>query len=120
MAKKILVIDDEPTIVKVVESRLKANGYEVVCAYDGQEGLQKVASQSPDLIIVDIGMPKVDGYTFVKEVRAKESTSKTPIIVLTARDKMRDLFEMEGVKDYLAKPFKAEELLERVNSYFKD
>ena len=62
MAKKILIVDDEPNIVKMLESRLKANGYEVVTARDGQEAIEKVASDSPDLIILDLMLPKIDGY----------------------------------------------------------
>ena len=69
MAKKILVIDDDPTVVKLIQSRLEANRYEVITALDGQEGLSKAVAQKPDLITLDILMPKLDGFTFVKEIK---------------------------------------------------
>jgi two-component system alkaline phosphatase synthesis response regulator PhoP len=118
MSKKILVADDDPHIVEMVKSRLQANGYEVINASDGQEALDKALNHKPDLIIVDILMPNMDGYTFVKEARASEGIKNIPIIILTAKDKMKDLFEIEGVKDYVVKPFKSEELLEKVAKYF--
>jgi len=117
--KKILVVDDEPNVVKVVASRLEANGYEVITANDGEEGLVKLKSEGADLIILDVMMPKMDGYTFVKKIRADDSISKVPVIILTAKEKMKDLFEIEGIKDYIIKPFEAKELLEKVNKYLK-
>lgn len=119
MAKKILVIDDEPHIIKVVTSRLEANGYEVITANDGDAGLEKLKSEGADLIIMDVMMPKMDGYTFVKKIRADDSIPEVPVIVLTAKEKMKELFEIEGIKDYIVKPFEAKELLEKVNKYLK-
>lgn len=112
---KILVIDDEPNIISILTSRLEANNYDVVAASNGEEGLEKVESESPDLIIVDILMPKMDGLTFVKQV--KKSGKEIPIIILTAKPGMKDLFSMEGVKDYVVKPFTAEELLEKIEKH---
>jgi len=123
MAKtKILVVDDDVLNTKLVHSILTANNYEVVTAGDGQEGLEKVESENPDLVILDIVMPKMDGYTFVKEMRAKEIKSASPIkvipiIVVTGSAQMSDLFELEGVRDYLVKPFKEEALLEKVQRH---
>ena len=117
MRKKILVIDDEKDIVKLLESRLKANHYEVVTAFDGEEGLEKLKKEKPDLVILDIFMPKTDGYTFVREYKTIVDVKSVPIIVLTAKERMRDLFKMEGVADYILKPFMAEELLEKVNKH---
>ena len=122
MAKKVLIIDDDPNIVKMLESRLKANSYEVATALNGFEGLDKVREEKPDLIILDIVMPKMDGYTFIQELKtrevdADEPVKRTPIIVITAKEKMQDLFKMEGVKDYIVKPFAADELLEKVQKY---
>jgi two-component system alkaline phosphatase synthesis response regulator PhoP/two-component system response regulator VicR len=114
MAKKILVIDDEPNVVKMVRSRLEAANYEVIAALNGKEGLEKVKSEKPDLIILDILMPQMDGYTFMREVRSTNSLKHIPIVILTAKDKMRDLFAIEGIKDYITKPFKAEELLQAI------
>jgi len=114
MAKKILVIDDEPNIVDVLKARLEANGYEVVIAHDGDSGLDAVKLTRPDLIILDVMMPRMDGLTFAKKMKADESIPDIPIIVLTAKEKMRDLFEIEGIKDYITKPYTAPELLEKI------
>ena len=73
----------------------------------------------PDLIVSDIMMPKMHGYEFVKKLKITESIKNTPIIMLSAKEKMKDLFELEGVSDYIVKPFKAEELLEKVGKYLK-
>lgn len=117
MAKKILVIDDDPLIVKLVTSRLQSAGFDVVAASDGQSGLEQASSHDPDLIICDIMMPKMDGYTFVTEYKGKDLPRKVPIIVLTAKQGMKDLFEMEGVSDYIVKPFDGDELIQKINKY---
>lgn len=113
--QKILVVDDDPNIVKLLLSRLLANGYSVETASDGQAGLEKAKSWKPDLIVLDVIMPRMDGYSFVLQVRKENLFPNTPIIVLTAKDKMRDLFEMEGIRYYMVKPFKAEELLQVIS-----
>ncbi|MCP4652054.1 MAG: response regulator [Candidatus Omnitrophica bacterium] len=112
--KKILVVDDEVDIVEVLKLRLEANSYSVSVALDGAIGLEKAKSEKPDLILLDIAMPKLDGYNFVKEIKADEATRGMPIIILTAKDKMKDLFEIEGIKDYIVKPFDPEKLIARV------
>ncbi len=114
MSKKILIIDDEPGILKLLQDRLKVNQYTVVTAQDGEEGLAKINSEQPDLIILDIMMPKMDGFTFVREYKRLSESKIVPIIVLTAKENLQDIFKMEGVKDYLLKPFAAEDLLTRV------
>jgi len=115
MAKKILIVDDDMRIVQIIRSRLVASGYEVTAAYDGQAGLDAVRRENPDLIILDVLMPKMDGYTFVKSLRKEPSSREVPVIVLTAKDKMRDLFIAEGVLDYMIKPYKPEDLLARIS-----
>lgn len=112
--KKILVIDDEPQLLAVLKTRLESNNYEVITAVDGNDGIEKLLKELPDLILLDIKMPKKDGYTFVKEMRANRNVKDTPVIILTARDKMKDLFAMEGINEYIVKPFKSEELLESI------
>ncbi|MFH1836905.1 MAG: response regulator [Candidatus Omnitrophota bacterium] len=113
--KKILIIDDEPHIIKMVRSRLEANGYAVITALDGKEGLEKVEKENPDLIIVDVLMPKMDGYTFVRNLKKKRAD--IPIIILTATQGMTDLFEEEGITDQIHKPFETEELLGKIQKY---
>ena len=122
MAKKwILLVEDDPALVTVITRRLQASQYDVIAASDGVEGLQKALSEKPDLIISDIMMPKMDGYTFIKKLRAEPSVAHIPVIILTARDKMKDLFFFEGVGlcDYIVKPFDAKVLLERVTALLK-
>ena len=114
MAKKILVVDDEPAIVKLVKLRLEAEHYEVVTAPDGASALAKTESEKPDLIVLDIRMPQMDGYTFVKNLQRNENGKGIPVIMLTAHEKMEELFAIEGVTDYVVKPFKSEELLVKV------
>lgn len=116
--KKILIVDDEPELVEMLRMRLEASDYEVVSANDGEEGLQKTKSEKPDLVVLDIMMPKKDGYTFVKEMKTDKTTKHIPVIVLTAKTKMQDLFEMEGVKDYVVKPFESKELLAKIATHF--
>ena len=117
MCKKILIIDDEESIVKVVEARLQANGFIVFTATDGEQGLKILEAEDPDLILLDIVMPKMDGYTFVRKIKYNNSIRPIPIIMLTARDQMKELFDLEGVKDYIVKPFDAEELIEKINTH---
>ena len=119
MSKRILVIDDEVQLVSMITLRLETAGFEVVSAFDGEEGMKKLKMGGIDLVILDIGMPKMDGYTFIKEVRVCETIKDVPVIVLTGKDRMQDIFEAEGVKDYLVKPFEADELLNKINSYLK-
>lgn len=114
MAKKILVIDDDPNIVELIRRRLEASQFQVVTACNGQEGFDKLAPEKPDLVIVDVLMPQMDGYTFVRNVRKEEDFKNLPIIVLTAKDKMKDLFELEGVREYIVKPYRPEDLMQKV------
>ena len=119
VSKKILVVDDEIDIIFTLKSRLEAHDYEVIAATDGDEGLARAFEHEPDLIILDIVMPKVDGYTFLKELRMNARTKQIPVIVLTGKAKMKDLFDLEGVKDYLTKPYRSEDLLAKINEYLK-
>ena len=117
MPKKILIIDDDPTTVKMVGSFLIAHGYSVVSAGSGEEGLEQVKTDRPDLIILDIQMPGMNGYTFIFEFKKIADTSTIPVIVLTAKDGMAEIFKVEGVKEYLTKPFQPEALLTKIKKY---
>ena len=117
MKKKILIIDDDQSTVLVLKARLEANGFDVISASDGDEGLKLLEKQDPDLILLDIVMPKMDGYTFVRKMKYNNSIRPIPIIMLTASDQMKDLFELEGVKDYVVKPFDPGTLLKKINTY---
>ena len=117
--KKILVVDDEQQLALAVKIRLQSRGYQVVTASDGQQGLELVERENPDLIILDVLMPVMDGYSCLREINTRFGRSKIPIIILTARDRMKDLFELEGIEDYVIKPFDHEDLLMRIDRTFK-
>ena len=114
--EKILIVDDEKNIVDIVAYNLKKEGYETIEAYDGEAGLQLATSENPDLILLDIMMPKLDGFEVCQRVREKDPT--VPVIMLTARveevDKVMGL-EM-GADDYITKPFGVKELVARVKA----
>jgi CheY-like chemotaxis protein len=114
MSKKILVVDDEPNIVTMVASRLRANGYEVLSAFGGEEGLEKCKQFQPDAVILDILMPDIDGASVAEELKEDPSTSKIPIIFLTAVIKPGEKSKNKkiGGQYFLAKPFKGEDLIE--------
>jgi two-component system, OmpR family, response regulator VicR len=113
--KKILVVDDEKPIADILQFNLKKEGYEVVCAYDGNEALRKVEEFSPDLILLDIMLPQRDGMEVCREVRKKY---EIPIIMLTAKDSEIDkVLGLElGADDYVTKPFSTRELIARVKA----
>lgn len=115
MDKLILVVDDEAPIVEILKFNLTKSGYKVLAAYDGEEGLNLAISEKPDLILLDVMLPKMDGFEVCKKIREKQST---PIIMLTARDEEVDkVLGLElGADDYITKPFSVRELLARVKA----
>jgi DNA-binding response OmpR family regulator len=121
MRGKILVVDDEPNIVKLLESRLTAEGYGVITASDGQEALDKVHQENPDLIILDIMLPKIDGYKVCSILRSETKYADIPIVMLTARRDTLDIARgMElGAVSYIQKPFKSDVLLGIIQGLIK-
>ena len=117
--KKVLVADDEQQLALAIKIRLQSKGYEVLTASDGQAALDLALAQQPDLILLDVMMPVMDGYSCLREINAKLGRGKVPIIILTARDRMKDLFELEGIEDYVVKPFDHEDLMIRIERAFK-
>lgn len=115
MGKKILVVDDEKPIADILQFNLKKEGYEVYCAYDGDRALEMVEEIQPDLIILDIMLPRRDGMEVCREVRKKY---EMPIIMLTAKDSEIDkVLGLElGADDYVTKPFSSRELIARVKA----
>ena len=116
MKPRILVVDDEPEAVELVEFNLKQAGYTVSTAVDGSEALKKARSQTPDLIVLDVMLPEMDGFEICKTLRGEAPTARTPILMLTAKAAEIDrVLGLElGADDYLTKPFSPRELLLRI------
>ena len=116
MSKKILIVDDEKSIVDILSFNLGREGYETMAAYDGEAGLKLALEENPDLILLDLMLPKMNGFDVCKAVREKNTS--TPIIMLTARESESDkVLGLEtGADDYITKPFSMRELLARVKS----
>ena len=119
MAKgKILVVDDEIYIVHILDFSLGMEGYEVVTALDGEQAIEKAKTEKPDLIVLDIMMPKLDGYETCKALKADSDTQSIPVILLSAKGRNVDQkvgFEV-GADDYITKPFSPRKLVERINA----
>lgn len=113
---KILIVDDEKNIVDILSYNLKKEGYEIEAAYDGRAGLEAARTCSPDLILLDVMLPYMDGFEVCSEIRKTDRL--TPIIMLTAREEERDkVYGLElGADDYITKPFSVRELLARVKT----
>lgn len=120
MPKKILAVDDEKHIVRLVQVNLERAGYQVVTANDGKEALQKVADENPDLVVLDVMMPYMDGFEVLQNLRRNPSTRDIPVIMLTAKAQDADVFKgwQSGVDCYLTKPFNPMELLSFVKRIF--
>jgi len=114
---KILVVDDEVYIVHILDFSLGMEGYEVVTALDGEQALGKVKTEDPDLIVLDIMMPKLDGYETCKMLKSDPQTKHIPVILLSAKGRNVDQkmgFQV-GADDYITKPFSPKKLVERIN-----
>lgn len=118
MTKKILVVDDEKTLAKALRFSLEKEGYQVDCAYDGEEALTRVEEEPPDLIVLDLMLPKVDGFEVCQRVRRNHSI---PIIMLTAKTEDIDkILGLElGADDYMTKPFNPRELAARIKAILR-
>lgn len=114
--KRIMIVDDEKDLVETLTFRLEAAGYEVLAAFDGQEGLEKVRREKPDLILLDVMMPKLDGYQVCRMLKFDEKFKKTPVIMLTARGQEQDknTGKTVGADAYMTKPFDSKALLDKI------
>ena len=116
MSRKILVADDEPNIVISLEYLMKREGYTVLVARDGQEALDMIARERPDLVLLDVMMPKKSGFEVCQAVRASEELQATKILMLTAKGRDTDLAKglALGADAYMTKPFSTRELVQKV------
>ncbi len=116
MTKSILIVDDEQNIVISLEYVMKNAGFNVAVAYDGEEALEKVKENVPDLVILDVMMPKLDGFEVCKKIRENPAWKSVRIVMLTAkgRDSEREKGLSFGADDYLTKPFSTRDILQRV------
>ncbi len=119
-AARILVVDDVPQNVRLLEAVLEAHGYDVVSATDGRTALQTVESASPDLVLLDVVMPGLDGYGVCRQLREREETAVLPVIMLTASEGSSKTKGIEaGADDFISKPFNRDELLTRIRSLLR-
>ena len=119
MAYKILVVDDEPSIVRLMEFILARQGHEMLAAVNGEEALEKIRLHKPDLVLLDIMMPRIDGYEVVRTLRADPATATLPIIMLSAKAQEEDIRKGVGVgvNEYITKPFSPDHLVHVVADY---
>ena len=122
MSKKILVVDDEKDIVEVISMYLEREDYDPLAAYDGQEALQKIILQQPDLVVLDIMMPKLDGHSLNIKLKENPETKDIPVIVMTGKGHLREIITARKdvtIVDYIEKPFQMNELLEKIKNVFE-
>ncbi len=119
MPKTVLLIDDEAIVVDIAKRRLDELGFSVLTANDGQEALELLNFAKPDLIVLDVQMPRMNGYTFLAELRKhpNDAIAATPVVVVTAYAETNPIFVRHGIKAYLLKPLKLQELLDKVQEF---
>lgn len=119
--KKILIIDDEEDIQKLLKIRFQQENFSVVTANDGDVGVKVAEQEVPDLIILDIMMPKMDGYSCLKEIRKLPKVKNVPVLMLSGKEeeKVRDLFAFQKIDGYVEKPFELDDILSKVKEILK-
>jgi DNA-binding response OmpR family regulator len=115
---KILIVDDEPNIVRTLKDRLEMNEYDVVTGSNGQEGLERAVKDQPDIILLDVIMPLMDGLEMLEALRRRPECADIAVIMLTARSQTQDIARAKscGIEDYIVKPFDLSELLEKIEN----
>lgn len=119
---KILIIEDDVSLQKTLQEYLMAENFKVFCAYDGEEGLQKVNAEKPDIVLLDIVLPKINGYEVLRKIKKNPKTNKIPVILLTNLADMRDVEKALdlGATNYLVKSdYKMEEIVDKVRDILK-
>jgi len=120
---KIMVVDDEPDLLEVVKLILESDGYQVVTASSGQDALNRIEKDMPDLVLLDIIMPRMDGWEVFSRIKSNPKTTDIPVIMLTAKDQRIDKLiglHVVRVNDYITKPFGRAELLERIKRVLQE
>lgn len=120
--KKILVVDDQVDLVKTVQFSLELGGYKVLAAYNGEDALNQARKENPDLILLDIMLPKLDGYKVCRLLKFDEKYKHIPILMMTAKTQEKDklIGKETGANEYITKPFDLEKLNEMIKTYLKD
>ncbi len=120
--KKILMVDDAATILMMEKMFLSQAPYDLITAKDGQEAVEKAESERPDLILMDIVMPKMDGFEAVQKIRENEATKLIPIIMVTTRGEEKNMEKgyKNGCNDYVTKPINSSELLTKIRNYLEE
>jgi two-component system alkaline phosphatase synthesis response regulator PhoP len=118
-SKKILVVDDEVDLVKTIRFSLETEGYTVLVSYNGEDALNQARKENPDLVLLDIMLPKLDGYKVCRLLKFDERYKHIPILMLTAKTQERDktLGVETGADEYITKPFDMDELMEKIKAY---
>lgn len=118
--QKVLVVDDEPHILRSLATYLEMENFDVTTASSGFEALEKVGESIPDLVVLDVMMPGMDGFEVLDKIRAGEQTSEIPVIMLTAKDQSDDVMTgyEKGATSYLVKPFNLDELVDTIHQVF--
>jgi Response regulators consisting of a CheY-like receiver domain and a winged-helix DNA-binding domain len=119
--KKVLIVDDERLTRAILQHNVVLAGYDVIIASNGQEGMQKIQEETPDLVVVDLVMPDMTGFEMCRRIRSNEQTKKTPVIVVSALQSQADMDEakLSGADVYLTKPIKSEEFVNHVKKYLQ-
>ena len=122
LGKTILVVDDSPTVRKLISGKLEKAGHAVVCAVDGVDGLAKIEEQLPDLVLLDITMPRMDGYEVCKQIRANAAAKHLPVVMISGKDGFFDKVRgrMAGTTGYITKPFGPETLMKALETYLSN
>jgi len=122
MAKKIFIIEDELDFLSTLRERLEFEGFVVATAVDGEEALKKIPEEKPDLILLDIMLPEMNGYQVCRELKSNPETEAIPVVVVTAKSQESDRFwaKETGADDYVTKPFEMEELLQKIQDNLQE
>ena len=116
MGRKILLIDDDRINLKILEPQLVTKGFEVFTAFNGAEGLKAAVEKIPDLIVLDVEMPEMNGYSFIVNKNQNEKIKSIPVVVLTSHQENQPIFQLKGARGYLIKPVNFDALFEKIQT----